>query len=380
MTPLAWLLPLLVTLGVASGQNATGAARRSPAALRLQLNQLQNQLRGLVFGLPLDISISTLTYICSTIMDLGLVQPKIIPDMSLMSFQLRPDACTNVSIPLTQARELWNTTGFHQDRPTVIFITGWGSTIDRSNSGPVAKAYACRNDSNFVVLDAANFITTLYSWSALNTEAIGLYVAQALLQLDREYVETSVHVIGHSLGAQIAGSTGRNYKLLTGGSMLTRVTGLDPANPCFYDGNELTGVRSGDAKYVDTILSNPGIAGTADSTGDGSFFVQGLAQLKSGCSGVNAASCSHQRAVDYYVESVYPTNTGNFLGRRCENYVDLWTGRTCSNTNPAIMGYAATDLGTFYVDANAAEPYGTHANPETFTSAQSTCGTCDAES
>ncbi|XP_064538382.1 vitellogenin-1 [Drosophila montana] len=379
MTPLAWLLPLLVTLGVASGQNATGAARRSPAALRLQLNQLQNQLRGLVFGLPLDISVSTLTSICSTIMDLGLVQPKVIPDISLMNFQLRPDACTNVSIPLTRARELWNTTGFYQDRPTVIFITGWGSSIDRSNSGPVAKAYACRNDSNFVVLDAANFITTLYSWSALNTEAIGLYVAQALLQLDREYVETSVHVIGHSLGAQIAGSTGRNYKLLTGGSLLTRVTGLDPANPCFYDGNELPGVRSGDARYVDTILSNPGIAGTADSTGDGSFFVQGLAHLNSGCSGVNAVSCSHQRAVDYYVESVYPNNTANFLGRRCANYVDLWTGRSCSSTNPAIMGFAATALGTFYVDANAAEPYGTHADPETFTSAQSTCGTCDAE-
>ncbi|EDW07102.1 vitellogenin-1 [Drosophila mojavensis] len=382
MKPLALWITALVVVGVvdvALGQNSTRGGRRNTALLRRQRDQLQDQLRGIIFGLPIDISLSALTYICSTIMDLGLVQSKIVPDMSLMSFQLRPDACTNVSIPLTRASELWDTPGFHQDRPTVIYVTGWGSTIDSSNSGPVAKAFACRNDTNFVVLDAANYVNTLYSWSALNTEAIGLYVAQALLQLDRDYVTKHVHIVGHSLGAQIAGSTGRNYKLLTGGAILSRVTGLDPANPCFYDGNELPGVRRGDAVYVDTISSNPGVAGTADSAADGSFFVQGLAPIKPGCSGLDVLSCSHQRAVDYYVESVYPTNTENFVGRRCDNYVDLWTGGNCRSDDTAYMGYAASKLGTFYVDANAAEPYGTNANPDSFTSTNSACGLCGAE-
>lgn len=229
------------------------------------------------------------------------------------------------------------------------------------------------------MLDAARYIKTIYTWSALNTEAIGLYVAQALLQLDREYVTKHVHIVGHSLGAQIAGATGRNYKLLTGGAILSRVTGLDPANPCFYDGNELPGVRRGDAVYVDTITSNPGVSGTSDSPADGNFFVQGLVPIKSGCRGIDAVSCSHQRSVDYYVESVYPTNTENFVGRRCDQYVDLWTGDNCKSSDTAYMGYAASELGMFYVDANAAEPYGTNANPDSFTSTNSACGLCSAE-
>ncbi|XP_017112670.1 probable phospholipase A1 magnifin isoform X2 [Drosophila elegans] len=345
----------------------------------LILDRLQDQLHQLVVGLPLDIAFSTINYICSTIVDLGVVRTKLIPDVSRLKLQLRTQIeCRNVSISLTQAENLWTTPGFYQDRPTVLFITGWTSNINDSNSGPVVKAYACRNDTNVLVLDAADLVDTLYTWSALNTEVIGASLARALLRLNRTYVANQFHLVGHSLGAQIAGSAGRNYREMSGGSILKRITGLDPANPCFYDGNDLEGLRSGDARFVDIIHSNPGMLGSPKRAGDADFFVQGRIPFKSGCQGLSSIGCSHQRAVDYYTETVYPSNENDFLGKRCERYSELLLGNDCQDTR-TVMGYAAkpTELGLFYVGANGAEPYGQNANPQTYTSSNTKCVACD---
>ncbi|KAL7743484.1 hypothetical protein ACLKA6_018621 [Drosophila palustris] len=357
---------------------ASASSLRSPSGLNFQLNLLQREFRNWGLSPPLDLGASTLSYICSTIIDLGVVQSRVVPDMSRMNFVLQQDACSNVSVPLTEADKLWTTPGFSPSRPTVIFITGWTTTIDRSNSGPVAKAFACRNDTNFVILDAANFIRTFYTWSALNTEAIGKYLAEALLKLNRRYVTRNVHLIGHSLGAQIAGAAGRHYQNRTG-SILPRITGLDPANPCFYDGDKLPGLRKGDAKYVDLIISNPGVLGTSEEAGDANFFVGGLVSIKPGCTGLDAIGCSHQRAVDYLTETVYPNNTNNFKGNYCATRISLWTGNTCSNLRTAIMGYAADRKGNYYVDVNKDEPYGKEADPETFTPSDSACGACNPD-
>ncbi|KAH8388029.1 hypothetical protein KR093_011224 [Drosophila rubida] len=319
--------------------------------------------------------------ICKLVLSTSANHSNVIPEMERMNFVLQLDACRNVSVPLIRAQDLLTTPGFSLSRKTVIFVTGWGSSINRSNAGPVAKAFACRNDTNFMVLDAANFIQTFYTWAAVNTDTIGRFVAQALLKLDRSYVTRNVHVVGHSLGAQIAGATGRYYQQLSGGAQLPRVTGLDPANPCFYDGfKKLPGTQSGDAAYVDLIITNPGLAGTAEDVGDGNFFAQGLAPIKSGCTGLDAIPCSHQRAVDYFTESVYPNNTQNFRGNYCAAYANLWTGRACTRVRTAIMGYAASRSGLYYVEVNPTENYGKEANPDTFTPSNSACGACNLNS
>ncbi|XP_017006764.2 phospholipase A1 [Drosophila takahashii] len=365
------------TNSVASG--ALNLRQLPPLYQDLLLDRLQDQLRQLFIGLPLDIAFSTLNYICSTIVDLGVVRSKLIPDVSRLRFLLRTEhECQNTSIPLKQAEELWDTPGFYQDRPTVLYITGWRTSINDSNSGPVAKAYGCRNDTNVLVLDAADFVDTLYTWSALNTEVIGANLAKALLRLNATYVTNQFHLVGHSLGAQIAGSAGRNYRQMSGGLTLKRITGLDPANPCFYDGNDLEGLRSGDARFVDIIHSNPGMLGSSKRAGDADFFVQGRIPFKEGCEGLTTISCSHQRAVDYWTETVYPSNENDFLGRRCDRYAELLLGSYCRDTR-TVMGYAAkpTELGLFYVAANRAEPYGQNANPQTYTFSTSECGSCE---
>lgn len=206
----------------------------------------------------------------------------------------------------------------------------------------------------------------------MNTDPVGRYLAEALVQLPEEYVTQRVHLIGHSLGAQIAGYAGRHYKRLSGGRLLPRVTGLDPARPCFYIGKLLHGLNSEDAQYVQIIHTNPGELGTERQVAHADFYVDGLQRTTTGCL---TSYCSHQRAVDYLVESSYPSNTANFRGRLCQRYEDLQSKTKCKGGD-AIMGLEATAHGLFYVDVNRNEPYGTSSDWSTFTSADSECGYC----
>lgn len=114
----------------------------------------------------------------------------------------------------------------------------------------------------------------MYTWSAFNTELIGRIIGKSLVGLTKYIALDRIHLIGHSLGAHICGEAGRTYTSLTGES-LQRITGLDPARPCFNEGEQLSGLERGDAEFIDVIHSNPGILGTRDSIGDVDFYPNG---------------------------------------------------------------------------------------------------------
>lgn len=115
----------------------------------------------------------------------------------------------------------------------------------------------------------------MYSWSAFNTDAIGEVIAQALEILIKTYPIENIHLIGHSLGAHIVSSAGQHLYFKTE-KLLPRITGLDPANPCFNEGEALSGLSRGDAQYVDIIHTNPGALGKRDSIGDADFYPNGF--------------------------------------------------------------------------------------------------------
>lgn len=83
-----------------------------------------------------------------------------------------------------------------------------------------------------------------------------------------------LHFVGHSLGAHIVGAAGENYTYSTD-QLLPRITGLDPANPCFNEGFKLSGLTRGVAKFVDVIHTNPGVLGKKDPIGDCDFYPNG---------------------------------------------------------------------------------------------------------
>lgn len=166
--------------------------------------------------------------------------------------------------------------------------------------------------------------------------------------------------LGHSLGAQICGAAARHFSQSTN-RLIPRITGLDPANPCFHSGERLTGLFRGDAQYVDVIHTNPGCLGKKDSIGDIDFYANGIRPLQPGCYDV---SCSHGRAWEYYAESVYPGNEFNFMARKCSSIKDFLSQYCIGPLYP--MGYATPInlKGNYFLTTNSRSPYGkNHGHP-----------------
>lgn len=97
-----------------------------------------------------------------------------------------------------------------------IFAGVAGNNLQIASNGSLIFIY---------LIWAAAYIDTLYTWSAFNTELIGQYISQALEILVQNHPASKIHLIGHSLGAQIAGASGRLFNKATG-RLVGRITGL----------------------------------------------------------------------------------------------------------------------------------------------------------
>lgn len=65
-----------------------------------------------------------------------------------------------------------------------------------------------------------------------------------------------LHLIGHSLGAHICGFAAKELKKMRNEWTVQRITGLDPAQPCFKDAEVSAHLHKTDAPFVDVIHTN----------------------------------------------------------------------------------------------------------------------------
>jgi predicted lipoprotein len=81
-------------------------------------------------------------------------------------------------------------------------ITGWNTDINETNDAASSlwEAFKSRGDSNFILIDTARYVDTLYAWSAFNTQELGKAVGKGLAELINYFPLKNIHVMGHSLG------------------------------------------------------------------------------------------------------------------------------------------------------------------------------------
>jgi pancreatic lipase-related protein 2 len=104
----------------------------------------------------------------------------------------------NVSIPLLEPDRLWSNAMFNRDLKVVIMVSGWTTDINFTidSAAGIYEAYKARGDSNFILLDSARYIDTLYTWSAFNTQRLGDYLGKALADLVGLVPLGKIHLIG----------------------------------------------------------------------------------------------------------------------------------------------------------------------------------------
>nr|CAD7463219.1 unnamed protein product [Timema tahoe] len=284
--------------------------------------------------------------------------------------------------------DLLSLSPFDHEHPTVFYIHGFtefglGLGCNTIKEGKtqfhhIKGTYLKKGWYNVVVVDwSALCAGPWYSTAVGNSQVCGDYLALFLDYLIYSGMPLStLHIIGFSLGAEVAGFTGR---AITSGK-LPRITGLDPAYPEYGRRNPLGRLNTLDAEFVDVIHTDSGQLGFPNPIGHIDFFPNGGRRMQPGCdmltllkrgvyeelcklrqedveirqdetatfvrvvlmSHTNVpVACGHMRAWKYYAESV--NNEMGFPAVQCKNWLNYKSGKCiASRGNTDFMGFAAS--------------------------------------
>ncbi|XP_064606968.1 pancreatic triacylglycerol lipase-like [Liolophura sinensis] len=241
-----------------------------------------------------------------------------------------------------------------------VIIHGFRDRGNKAWVKTMTKELLKTDGSNVIVVDwekgaMKSFLN--YFQAAANTRVIGAMLAKMvkIISTSKKISYNRFHLIGHSLGAHIAGYAGRRLS-----GQIGRISGLDPAGPAFEKFKEPVRLDRGDAKFVDVIHTDgdkliKGGAGTLKPMGDADFYPNG-GRNQPGCSqkfidhvknwfrggfkGLTMSiSCDHMRSIAFYTESI---NTS------C-------TFRACGSTGCSRMGFHASPSkkGSFSLKTNS---------------------------
>ncbi|XP_041360272.1 inactive pancreatic lipase-related protein 1-like [Gigantopelta aegis] len=263
---------------------------------------------------------------------------------------------------------------YNPSRPTKVIIHGFQDSGQNSWVSQMVRSLLEKESMNVFVVDwkkGAKFFD--YFQACSDARLIGRIVAKLLETLiDIGASPASLHLIGHSLGAHIAGYVAEQIP------GVGRITGLDPAGPSFEGRPTSARLDSTDAIFVDVIhtdaepLARLGL-GIKMASGHVDFYVNGgvnqpgcpndlsqlIQHLFSGHSLIYTFACSHMRAIYLFTESI--NSRCQFKASPCPQNVSI-SSTTCNSCHSDCvrMGYYADikrPSGTYYIATNENEPY-----------------------
>ncbi|XP_055303181.1 pancreatic lipase-related protein 2-like [Sitodiplosis mosellana] len=209
---------------------------------------------------------------------------------------------------------------FNKNVPTRFVIHGYleynGKLKRIINDAYLSKA---KFDANLIAVNWEKFSQTFnYIAARSKVNSIGIHVAAMIDYMVKNHLASinDISLIGFSLGAHIAGIAGKNVK----SGKLPKIIGLDPAAPLFSLDKPTERLNRGDAKFVEVIHTNGAFLGIENPIGTVDFYPNtGLKQP--GCSNDLLGRCSHWRAVEYFVESIY--SPIQFYAYPCSSFDDM---------------------------------------------------------
>ncbi|XP_015430256.1 PREDICTED: pancreatic lipase-related protein 2-like [Dufourea novaeangliae] len=224
-------------------------------------------------------------------------------------------------------------TDFQAERKTVLIVHGFLSHGGESWISDMEKSFLKWGDVNVVVVDwSTRGNTWNYYKAAVNTRVVGYQIASFFEHIENATVVKSnpnggnwgsLHLVGHSLGAHICGFAAKQLKRRQSKWIVERITGLDPAQPCFKDADSTVKLHKSDALFVDVIHTNGKLLseiglGLPEPIGHVDFYPNG-GKCQPGCIKIDTSYfdylpiplrvidksiCSHGRSYIYLTESL----------------------------------------------------------------------------
>nr|XP_009666194.1 PREDICTED: lipase member I isoform X2 [Struthio camelus australis] len=181
--------------------------------------------------------------------------------------------------------------------------------------GDIKTLLLTSEDINLIIVDWNRGATTLnYNTAVENTKKVAKILKNYVDQMLADGASLdSMHMIGVSLGAHIAGFVGKKYN-----GKLGRITGLDPAGPSFSQEPPEGRLYHTDAQFIDVIHTD----------------IDGFQYFK----------CDHQRSVFLFLSSL--KSGCNITAYPCDSYLDYQRGKCvdCKAFQPMscpVLGYYA---------------------------------------
>ncbi|XP_061197857.1 inactive pancreatic lipase-related protein 1-like [Saccostrea echinata] len=265
---------------------------------------------------------------------------------------------------------------FDSNLPTIFITHGYKDTAKSGWPLQMKDAFLEKGDMNVIAVDwSKGTKKRIYRQSAANTRVVGATIGNMIKALRDNFSLPlgQVHLVGHSLGAQIMGYAGDWVQ------GVGRITGLDPAGLYFEKFDTKVKLDPSDALFVDVIHTDGASLmelafGIRTPNGHVDFYPNGgtrqpgckrdlwtnIVNFFKGKFGWISAniSCSHMRAIFYFIESII--SSCEFKAFPCTSYWNFYRGSCISCANGCNrMGYHVDKSvhGKFYLQTNAAPPF-----------------------
>ncbi|XP_055376343.1 lipase member I [Condylostylus longicornis] len=259
---------------------------------------------------------------------------------------------------------------FDKNKKTVLYLHGYLENREVESVQVIADAYLCRSDINIIIVDWGELADGNYLYDAVpNAKQLGPQLSKVLLEMFENGLNIEkFHIVGHSLGGQVAGMIGREIIDRTKGRLIIpRITALDPAFPPFYY-TYSKHICKTDAKFVDIMHTDAWLYGSPCSTGHADFWPNGGKTLQPGCPKRNYKMLtdndlsSHRRSWWFWAESISNKFSTKFEAVKSKSWNDFKTGKILPEEDPNLVVYMGEDCplnitGDYYLQTNGETPF-----------------------
>nr|XP_019562534.2 pancreatic triacylglycerol lipase-like [Aedes albopictus] len=244
-----------------------------------------------------------------------------------------------------------------KSKPLVFIIHGWLDNRSRNWIKDMTADYLTYFDTNVCVVDWGNLAIFGYYMAFQHTFTVAKYVSEFITSVSSSGIALKdITLVGHSMGAQIAGNAGSAL-----GGQLGAIYGLDPASPLFkmpFDIGTSKRLDKSDAKYVQMIITSRCFWGVCVADGHENFYPNyGMVPqpncaipLFSNAEVAEPITCSHVHAYTLFRLALNPKN--------------VYTGNTCPTCLLGLLGqkskmgvYSSRVAGDYYLLTGITSPY-----------------------